>query len=789
MKQFYFHYLLIITSCFLLLCGCAPSKKLEKGKYLLNSNYVRTGNYKLSRDELNSYIKPKPNRKILGLLKLNYTIYRIADRGKENRWKKWLKTTLGESPVLLDTNAVKNSVKQLRLYLNSKGYFNSIITSKIKYKRQKANVFYNIKTPKPYTFRKVTYSSPDSLILKFLKADSSNSLIKEKYTYDVDVIEHERERISANLKNNGYYKFSKEYVNFRIDSTLGLRKMDVDINVKPALEKSKEKPDSTIFSEHKRYKIRNLYICPDYSVLKKDTSKFDTIVFKITQKNFSNLPLSYYILYRNKLKYKPKTLTQTVFMKTNTYYALGDVNETYTSLSALQNFRFININFSENNNLSDSNLLDCKINLTRLPKQSFTITTEGTNSGGDLGVAVALAYQNINLFKGAEIFSLKPKLALEVQKTLGTTQTQNIIASYLPFNTIETGVEANLEIPKYLLPFPQENFAQYHRPKTEINMSINYQRRTDFSRLISNISFGYKWKENNQVTQILTPIDISSVNIKMDSAFAAVISQFNDKFFQNSYSNHLTAGLKYSFIYNTQELNKKVDFTFFRINIKTAGNLLRVIDEKIWQPILHPDENFAYYTVLNNRYAQFIRTDAEYRYYRIINDLNTVVYRGAVGFGIPYMNLTSLPFEESFFSGGANGVRAWEIRSLGPGAYYDKTGTKFDKTGDIKLEANVEYRFPIYKLFKGVVFIDAGNIWMKDKNPAFPGGDFEINRFYKEIALGTGLGARFDFSFFIIRMDLAMPLKDPSKPEGHRWELNHSKLKDFVLNLGIGYPF
>ena len=164
MKQFYFHCLLILSTCFIILCGCSPSKRLEKGKYLLNANYIRTSNYKLSRDELNSYIKPKPNRKILGVLKFNYTVYRLANKGKENRSKKWLKTTLGEPPVLLDTTLIKNSVKQLRLYLNSKGYFNSSIKSTIRYKRQKANVTYTIKTPKPYTFRRVTYSSSDSLL-------------------------------------------------------------------------------------------------------------------------------------------------------------------------------------------------------------------------------------------------------------------------------------------------------------------------------------------------------------------------------------------------------------------------------------------------------------------------------------------------------------------------------------------------------------------------------------------------------------------------------------------------
>ena len=787
MKQNYFQLVIILFISSVLFCFCSPANKLQKGQYLLNKNNLRTNNYKLSHDELLSYIKPKPNRKILGIFKLNYLLYRIANNGtgKETKLRNWIKNTLGEPPVLLDTNLIKISINQINLYLNNKGFFNSSIKYKIKYFHKKANVSYIIKTPKPYVFRKITYSAIDTNILFFMLSDSSNSLIKKKKTYDIDLIEHERDRITLGLKSKGYYKFSKEYIYFSIDSSLNSHQMDIEINVKNIAENSKIKVDSVVFVNHKRFKINNIYIYPDYNAITKDTAKFDTISFKVIQRRYKKDPLTYYFLYKKRLKYKPKTLTQAIFIKNNDYYNLSEVQETYNTLSGLQNFKFINVNFYDYESKTDSNLLNCKIRLTRLPRQSFTLETEGTNSGGDPGIAANIGYQNNNFFRGAEILSFKIKMALEAQKIIESDKTQTIVKPFLPFNTIETGVETNLEIPKFLMPIRQEWFAQYNKPKTNINIGLNYQRRTDFSRIISNISFGYKWKETSQKTHIINPIEISSVNIKMDSAFQALISSFKDKILQNSYTNHLTAGLKYSYIYNDQEFNKKKDFTYFRTNIKTAGNLLWTLDKYI----LDPSNKDDFYTVLNNRYAQFVRLDADYRYYNIINDLNTIVYRAAIGVGVAYENFTSLPFEESFFSGGANGVRAWEIRSLGPGSYLDQTNTKFDKTGEIKLEANLEYRFPIYKLFKGATFIDAGNIWLKNKTENIPGGDFQSDRFYKEIALGFGLGARLDFSFFVIRVDAAIPLKDPSKPENHRWVLPNSKISDVMWNFGIGYPF
>ena len=327
-------------------------------------------------------------------------------------------------------------------------------------------------------------------------------------------------------------------------------------------------------------------------------------------------------------------------------------------------------------------MLDCSIRLTPIPVQSFTVGTEGTNSGGDLGVAASIGYQNVNLFHGAEIFNLKLKGAVEVQQLIGSGS-KNIIEAYLPFNTIETGIGSSIELPKFLLPVPQENFSLNNNPKTDINLGVDYQENSDYARNVADFSFGYKWKETKQKTWILDPIALSGVSIKMDTAFRNKINTLNDIILTNSYSNHLTAGLKLSFIYNTQNLNKNVSFDFLRVNFQTSGNTIYLVDKYIIKPDIQQQ---GYYNFINNRFAQYVKLDGDYRYYNIINNYNEIVYRGFLGVGNPYGNLNVLPFEESYYCGGANDIRAWEIHcSPGPGSYIDPTKTMFDKIGDIKL--------------------------------------------------------------------------------------------------------
>jgi outer membrane protein assembly factor BamA len=411
---------------------------------------------------------------------------------------------------------------------------------------------------------------------------------------------------------------------------------------------------------------------------------------------------------------------------------------------------------------------------------------ESTNSAGNLGLAGDVLYQNKNVFRGAEIVKLKVTAATEIQKVFG--ESSNNINQLLPFNTLETGADAEIDIPKFLIPVKQERFPKYFRPETDIDAGLNYERRPDYTRYISNLSYGYQWKESPTKKHLLYLADLNLVKIYPTLKFDSLINSYKDIRIQNSYKDHLILALKYSFIYNDQQLSKNKDFSYFRANFETSGNLLRAID-RIINHQLPPDSSYSIFKI---NYAEYIRGDFDLRHYLLFDKLNTLALRIAVGGGLAYWNSYALPFEKSFYSGGANSVRAWQIYSLGPGSYSNNTlNPGLDKTGDIDIEGNIEYRFPVYHFLKGALFVDAGNVWLNKKNDGMPGAEFEFDRFYKEIAIGSGIGARFDFSYFILRLDAAFQIRNPSEPENQRWiPLSHSlSFFNIRFNFGIGYPF
>jgi hypothetical protein len=481
-------------------------------------------------------------------------------------------------------------------------------------------------------------------------------------------------------------------------------------------------------------------------------------------------------------------------------------------LSALKTFRTIGIRFTEVPN-TNPKLLDCNINLVPLPRQAFSIEWEGTHRYGNLGSSVSLVYQNKNAFKGAEILEMKFKTGGELQRLLSDSiQNEQIFEGsplfekFIPFNTAELGGEANVYIPRFWLPFNAGDLPKFLSPKTNMSFNYHFQKRPDFIRQVTNIYYGYSWKSSAYHSHSLIPADVSTVRIEKTKSFEELLNKFNNPFLNNSFRNYMILSSRYSYSFSNQELNKQKNFRFIKVNSEWAGNTMRLINNLMESP---KDESGTY-EIAKIRYAQYVKSDVDLRFYNVINKRSNIVYRLFAGLGLALENSPALPFDKSFFSGGSNGIRAWTARSLGPGSYYDPFKKTFDKIGDIQLEGNAEYRFDIIKMLKGALFVDAGNIWLIKNDPQRPGSKFDINDFYSEIAMGGGFGARLDFSFFIIRLDMGFQLKDPSLPKGERWvfepktetnkridainndninaNLQHYGLKK-TLNLGIGYPF
>ncbi|MDP2424090.1 MAG: BamA/TamA family outer membrane protein, partial [Bacteroidales bacterium] len=444
--------------------------------------------------------------------------------------------------------------------------------------------------------------------------------------------------------------------------------------------------------------------------------------------------------------------------------------------------RFININFEPLSQTSNdgSGLLDCQIQIGRSNTQIFTIEAEGTNTGGFLGMGSNIVYSNLNLFKGGEVFSLKLKGALEMQKTIGEPET-----FLFGFNTVETGIEARLEVPRLLVPYVSQQIARYTSPRSTLVTGLNYQRRPDYTRYIANVSAGYEWRQTLTRSHIFIPLELNSVRIFRSDEFSRWLEGLTDKRLINQYTDHLVPLLRYVYVFNNQATKKNRDFMFWRAGVESSGGLINLVDRAVEAP----RNELGYFTLFGIRYAQFVRIETDFRYYKVINPKNNIVFRVAAGIGKPYGNSNVLPVEKGFYAGGANGMRGWDIRSLGPGRLNDPENA-FDKMGEMWLENNIEYRFPIYSWLNGAVFADAGNIWMLKESIDLPGGSFKVSEIGDHIAVDGGLGIRFDLSFFILRIDGAVKLKNPALELGNQWlSLSDFGIRNITWNFGIGYPF
>jgi outer membrane protein assembly factor BamA len=802
-------------------------RHIPDGKYLVRKNLITYIGKKPEVEDISNYIKQKPNKKFLGLY-IRLGIYNVYSQGKTTKFRERIKTNLGEEPVVLDTNITNNSLKQIKLYLNNKGYFNSqiekkidtniarpsykklresfsktgyfntktsknqellfneiiAITDRVYLRKRKADVHYIIKPAAPYKIRNISFYTSQQVLLQVLEDAKKESYLKSGNRYDADILDKERDRLTKIMKNEGYYYFTKDFIRYDIDSTLNSHQLDIKLNITEPYVRYPLKPDSLVMSVHKKFKINKIYIFTDYTPVNVDTAKYDTLAFSVPYRKKNSTPFEYIFIYKKKMKIRPKTYTQSLYVTAGELYNYENVDKTYKRLLGLKVFRYTNISFEDISDFkSDTGLLNCKIFLTRSPAKAFSVETEGTNSGGELGLSANLVYENKNLLKGAELFRFAINGAMENQRiNVSSTTVNKALKNLKWFNTIETGADLSLKIPRFLIPARQELFPRNFKPKTTIDGSFNLQIRPDYTRYIYKGSWGYEWKESEFKTHIVTPFNVNIVKIYPDSLFQRMIDSLQDPILQNMYSDHIITALTYSFIYNNQNIEKTSDFMYFRGDVELAGFVFLG-----YTAIINEVGN---YLLFNMPYSQYFRLNADYRYYHFFKPKNSLVFHTNIGYGMPLTKYNSLPFEKAFYVGGANSMRGWQLKSLGPGGFCDSTSYQFDKVGDINIEVNLEYRFPIYKIFRGALFVDAGNIWLQNSNDDFPDAEFRFDKFYRQIALDAGAGIRLDFGFFMFRFDAAMPISDPSEAPGKRWIFDKSDpVRKVQWHIAIGYPF
>jgi hypothetical protein len=757
--------------------SCNPTKYVPDGETLLNDNHVNISKEGIKKGDLIPYIKQKPNKKIFGT-RFHLGLYNLSNINKQKWPHKWLRD-IGEEPVIFDSYATAKTRDQIQSYVASKGYFDGKVIDTVETLNRKSDVTYNIQLLPPYTIRKLTYSISDSNILKLYYFDSSNIVIERGKPYDVDVLQAEKSRFERFIKDHGFYGFSGDHIYFNVDSTVGKRQVDITYGVKN-FTKIDEFNRITLVP-HSIYRVKNIYIYTDF--VPKDALEGGEAYLNSLDTTFYGG--YYFISSKRKPEVKYDVIIQSLYLKPGSTYNVTNTEQTQAHLLTLKIYRLINIYYNDSKEtavkIGSEMLLDCNIQLTLLSQQSFKIELEGTNSAGNLGGALNLIYQDKNLLHGAELFSMKLKGAYEATPRQKIRSTQ------------EYGFETSLKLPRFLFPFlEKEQFIKKYNPTTTILAAYNYQALPSYTRTMATATFGYNWKAGNYQEHIINPLQMNLVKLppeSIDSAFAAKIE--SSSYLAYSYKDIMILGGNYSFIYNDQKIKKSKDYWFLRINAEASGNVLALAEK-----VTGAAKTDSAYHIFGQPFAQYVRTDLDLRYNYILNDVSSIVYRGFFGIGIPYGNSKVIPFEKQYFGGGANGIRAWQVRSLGPGSFPRDTVSGFiNQTADIKFEANAEYRFKLFWILEGALFLDAGNIWTYKDDPARPGAQFKFNKFYKDIAVGTGAGFRFDFKFVIGRVDLGMKLRDPCDPmftEGSKWIVarrSYNFKKDFTMVFGIGYPF
>jgi len=780
---------LILLLGVIIFTSCSVTKTLQEDQYLLKKNIVEfePENPGIDADEVHAVIQPRPNKKFLGLVPIKIWFYNLGTRGKqESGFRVWLREKVGSRPVVYEQAQAENSVTGIENYLDKVGYFNSEASFEmIPLRKRKARVVYTVKPTVPYRIRNISFPSDDSVLTSFLKKESELSKIRPGLIFNAFELDAERERISNILQNNGYYYFDRNFIYYEIDSSLKSFQLDVKLLVKDPQMQSVKDTAGGSYNRRLRYKVRDIFIKSNYDQILSGEGDLDTLLFQVRHIDNHRQPTEYHFIYRNRLKIRPLTITQSVFVKGGDLYSARDVRMTKLRLSEIGLYDYTNLRFKDVDQVDSAGYgsLDCHIDLRRRKLHAFTVEAEGTNRGGRPGIGLNVAYQNNNIFRGSEIFQLRARIALEAQKNLATSG-EDVTGDIPFFNTIETSLDASVTFPRFLIPIKQQRFPKYFRPKTTIRTGFGYERRPEYTRNPVFLTFGYDWKESDTKRHIINPFDWNIVSVDLSPDFQEQIDEEPNDRIRNQYTDHIITAITYNFIFNNQDIKTLKNFFFFRGGAETGGNLLYAGSLLFGNKA----DSLDYYTLGGIRYSQYARFDADFRFYNVVTRNTTVVYRLFAGIGIPFGNAVVLPLEKGFYGGGANGMRGWPLRLLGPGSY-SNPDDNFDKMGDIQIEANLEYRFPVYKFFKLGLFLDVGNIWLLSENTSYPGGEFKVNKFLKDFAIDGGIGVRLDFNFFILRIDSAIPFKDPALPEGQRWTFNDWQFRDVLVSFGIGYPF
>jgi len=740
--------------------------------------------------ELARVSRPNLNKKRFGL-KINLWLYNLGNKEETgikftDGFRRWAKEKVGESPVLLDSSYLETSSRLMETWLFNHGYYNAEVDFTTKVKRKRATVNYLVKIKEHFHIRDVYYPDDSSEVSQIVRNNVRFPEIEKGEAFNVDEMQAERERITKQLNDRGYYDFNKDYITFAIDSFANKQDLDLYTQIQPP----------TQGDQHEVYYIDNIYINDDYFLLPDDEMIYDTTFYK----GF------HYITARG--RFKKDMITNQINFSRGELYSYTKRRETLNKFLRLGVFKFVNIKYEKKRSPWGENLLDVFIYLTPGKKMKYTIENEWNNRTSDiivndqvLGTALTGSYENRNAFRGAErlTFSLYGGVELNLNRDVGEPA----------ISSINGNASVNLKIPRFILPVPRRILSdrlklwlKHTDVKTNLGVSFYYRReipgenQSSFTLTGVDFTYGYDWTRNRVHRHIFNPVQIIYTEVLNTNAiFDSLLVE--NKGFAKSLENKFIPGGSYTYIYSNLP-RRQFSNRYFTVltKLEIAGNSINGIERIFdFMGLLENDVD----NVLGFPYAQYMRIEGDYRTYWTYGNQTSIAFRSYVGVGYAYGNSDLvLPYIRQFYSGGSTGVRAFTIRGIGPGSFApkeDDPDSQYDRTGDFKLEANLEYRFPIWSYFKGAFFVDAGNVW-SIRTTDLIGGKFEPKDFISEIGVGGGFGVRVDFSYFIIRADMAIPFHKPFLPKGERWTIDELDFRNgrwrkdnMVLQIGIGYPF
>ena len=759
-----------------ILPSCSSTKHVPEGRLLLdkvkiNINDPRDG---VESSQLANYLRQNANHRVLGGLKLQLAFYNLSGKDSTNWFNRWIQR-VGTPPVIYDSTLTVASAEQLHTALSNRGFMNNVVNYQVNADsaKRKARVDYDITLGAPYFIRSIDYDIPDEELREIILEDSARFNIRTGDLLDFNRLDEWRQSITENLRNRGYYAFNKEYITFMADTAAGSKAVDLTLNTRDPYRND----HMPYYTEHEPFYVRNVIYVTNY----------DPVAMHDGFWGIDTVTVSGGVqVIEDETRYlRPAVLAECNHIEPGELYNAEAVTRTYRALGRLGIIKQINIDIRPLGEVDGVLMVDAFVLLQPDKSQTVSVSLEGTNSEGDLGFGVGVDYEHRNIFKGAEVFSAKAKVSYE--------SISGNISGLINDNYSEYFTEMGLTFPKFMFPLLKQSFKRKIQASTAFTVNFDYQARPEYTRVIAGGAWRYQWTERSRrLAHTLTLFDLSVISVP----------KFNKQFFDRitnplllySYQDHLIMRMGYNF-YRTNKAEMNVlqmgrfqrDVFTIRANAETAGNLLYGLSRLSGQKA-DKDGN---YKALGIRYSQYIKADADYAFTHYFDRRQSIAFHVGAGIAIPYGNSDVLPFEKRFYSGGANSVRGWGVRTLGPGSYNSNNNLSnfIFQCGDIRFDVNLEYRAKLFWVVELGLFLDAGNIWTIKDYESQPGGVFKFNKFYEQIAAAYGAGIRLDFKYFLVRVDMGMKAHNPAMGQ-EKWPLTHPNFKrDSEFHFSVGYPF